>query len=897
MRRPVRSVITTLVIAAALGLSAIPAHAALSIDADDTWGTNGKVNAILRVGGTIYLGGDFTALQSDADAVIARNHLAAIDASTGEPTSFDPNVDASVFGLAASADGSRLYAVGNFNAVGGQVRKKIAAFDLPTGALSSWKPPAWPNNVVRAVAVTADHVYLGGSFTNIGSANPRTRLAALSPTDGSILSSWTPAADGLVRDIVIAAGRAFLAGNFNAINGTTGRSLAAVDPVSGSLISGVYHPNYPVLDIEAGSTRLYGAGGGGGGKAFATTLPAGTRVWEKKTDGNVQGVGILSGVPYFGGHFFKYDGKAVEQMVRADPATGALDTTWVPSVTSGFLGVFAVHAFSGKLYIGGDFTRVSNAKQLNFAAFSDAAVGPSADLGIGLTDAPDPVDVGGLLTYTAHVSNAGPDAATGVTVVDVLPAGVSFASASAGCSNGAGTVTCDLGTVAVGGGATAIITVTAGSPGVVANAVTVTSDATDPASANDQASASTTIAPVAGTADLHLVGTPSSGDTVDQAAAFDYVLTITNQGSASTPDAIVTDVLPANVSPNGSASASQGSCSGSSSVSCSLGALSPGAAATVTIPVTAPGSPQTIVNSATVTGPLQDPDTSDNQTVGYTSVRDPALGGDTVAPTKATAEMFDQNADGFVDRVVVTFDEGLAPCLTPCTAGWSVTNVPSDGVLQSVVTAGNQAILTIGAWADVPDTAVGTFTVGLSGPNLIQDAAGNHPSFGATGPTDGAGPVAVGFRKQHNSSASGCVGTTQTAGLAQVCDELTSEWSEALRASSIPATTTLTIADPPGAGNDTLSVGTFIGGSMDLGSDGYVTVDGGSASWIASKLTLSGAAADTLTVRILGACTGAGCSSLGTVLSVTVVYTPSSQITDVAGNPAGGHFSKTQSMF
>jgi hypothetical protein len=52
-----------------------------------------------------------------------------------------------------------------------------------------------------------------------------------------------------------------------------------------------------------------------------------------------------------------------------------------------------------------------------------------------------------------------------------------------------------------------------------------------------------------------------------------------------------------------------------------------------------------------------------------------------------------------------------------------------------------------------------------------------------------------------------------------------------------------------------------------------------------------------VTVRILGACTGAGGAALGNVKNVTVTYTPSPTITDPAGNPAGGSFTKLQTMF
>jgi hypothetical protein len=43
--------------------------------------------------------------------------------------------------------------------------------------------------------------------------------------------------------------------------------------------------------------------------------------------------------------------------------------------------------------------------------------------------------------------------------------------------------------------------------------------------------------------------------------------------------------------------------------------------------------------------------------------------------------MRDNDADGKVDRVVVTFDEALA-AYTAGTAPWTLTNVPSAGTLS-----------------------------------------------------------------------------------------------------------------------------------------------------------------------------------------------------------------------
>ncbi len=53
---------------------------------------------------------------------------------------------------------------------------------------------------------------------------------------------------------------------------------------------------------------------------------------------------------------------------------------------------------------------------------------PEANLGLSLTDVPDPVQVGGTLTYVAQIGNFGPDAASDLAFELELPEGVSYAA-------------------------------------------------------------------------------------------------------------------------------------------------------------------------------------------------------------------------------------------------------------------------------------------------------------------------------------------------------------------------------------------------------------------------------------------------------------------------------------
>jgi uncharacterized repeat protein (TIGR01451 family)/uncharacterized delta-60 repeat protein len=77
----------------------------------------------------------------------------------------------------------------------------------------------------------------------------------------------------------------------------------------------------------------------------------------------------------------------------------------------------------------------SNNMETNIALVSPA----SADLGVGLSDSPNPVMNGGDVTYTIVVYNNGPSTATGIVATNVLPAGflpVTITPAPASTNNG-----------------------------------------------------------------------------------------------------------------------------------------------------------------------------------------------------------------------------------------------------------------------------------------------------------------------------------------------------------------------------------------------------------------------------------------------------------------------------
>ena len=89
-------------------------------------------------------------------------------------------------------------------------------------------------------------------------------------------------------------------------------------------------------------------------------------------------------------------------------------------------------------------------------------VSPLVDLAIVKSASPNPAIAGAALTYALNATNNGPSNATGVTITDTLPAGVTYTSATSSqgtVSQANGTVTVSLGNLADGAGAMATILV------------------------------------------------------------------------------------------------------------------------------------------------------------------------------------------------------------------------------------------------------------------------------------------------------------------------------------------------------------------------------------------------------------------------------------------------------
>ena len=114
---------------------------------------------------------------------------------------------------------------------------------------------------------------------------------------------------------------------------------------------------------------------------------------------------------------------------------------------------------------------------------------PTIDLQIEKTDSPNPVNVGGTLTYTLTARNNGPSTATQVVITDSLPATVTYLSSSSTqgtCSRSGQLVTCAIGTMPAGGTVTVTIRVRPLQSGTILNVTVIVGAQAETNTANNR---------------------------------------------------------------------------------------------------------------------------------------------------------------------------------------------------------------------------------------------------------------------------------------------------------------------------------------------------------------------------------------------------------------------------
>lgn len=255
--------------------------------------------------------------------------------------------------------------------------------------------------------------------------------------------------------------------------------------------------------------------------------------------------------------------------------------------------------------------------QLNAAAALCVTPLPSTDISVAFADPDSTVLLSNAFQVTADVTNMGTDDAVNVVANISLPTNVSFVDATgATCANGAGSVSCQLGTVA-GGSAMSIVvstdTVAVGSDSFDA---TVVADADDRPS-NNQDSLQLTVDPA-----VNLVVNALSTVRVDVDSSTNISVTLENLSTLDATNVTLSLSLNAGLQAN-SASWSIGTCSVTAQqVDCQANLFANQSSSTLNFNVTglATGNKGYAVSLASAE---TDADTSDNSANGTVTVSAP----------------------------------------------------------------------------------------------------------------------------------------------------------------------------------------------------------------------------------------------------------------------------------
>ncbi len=306
--------------------------------------------ALTADGNTLYFGGNFTTLGTSSP--VTRNHLAAVNTSDGQATSFDPSIGGAVYSMAFTDDESILYIGGDFTSIGTSspaTRNYIASINVPSGVVTAFNPDS--NGQIYSMTLSPDEgtVYFGGIFDQIG-VDTREFIAAVSTTTGAV-TSFNASTDDLVFAIALSSdgNTLYLGGQFTQVNSENHSRIAAVD-------------------ISTGSSSL---------------------VFSPNVNSTVNSLALSpdDSILYIGGGFSTLAGSTAHNRVAHILSDGSIDPDFDPSIVGGAVKSMAYATSTNILYIAGAFTTVNSVSRTRIAAVNgtDGTLVDSFDPGADFT--------------------------------------------------------------------------------------------------------------------------------------------------------------------------------------------------------------------------------------------------------------------------------------------------------------------------------------------------------------------------------------------------------------------------------------------------------------------------------------------------------------------------------
>lgn len=490
-------------------------------------------------------------------------------------------------------------------------------------------------------------------------------------------------------------------------------------------------------------------------------------------------------------------------------------------------------------------------------------VTPTADLAVTKTVNNASPLVGATVSFTITLRNNGPSTATNVAGTDLLPAGLSFVSASPSQGSYASvTGAWAVGTMASGATATLVVHAGVTAAGPKTNTVTVAASETDPALGNNTASA--TVTQVADLAVTKTVNTASVivGETVT------FTITVANRGPMPATGITATDLLPAGLA-FVSATPSQGSYAAGGGA-WTVGALANGASATLALQVRATTAGAK-TNTVTVSGVETDPAPANNSASASLTATLPlpvaaddsyATGFETTLTVPAPGVLGNDNAKG-VSGSTAVLDANVASGSLSLAADGAFTFTPAAGSVDPVTFTYH---ITNAAGA----SNVATATIAVAEPTSPQppkdlytsSIAGNLVTLRWTAPT--IGPAATDYRLEGGINPGEVLASIPTGNSAPIFTFVAPSGAFYVRVHTVAG------VDKSAASNEIrLFVNVPAAPSAPAGLAGDVNGSGVELSW---RNTFGGAAPAGLLLDVSGSLNGT--IPLGPVDTVSVPVAP-----------------------
>ncbi len=363
---------------------------------------NSSINAVAVSAdfNTVYIGGFFTTIGQSSSS--ARNRIAAISASTGNATTWNPGISGGGVNCLALSASNTIYVGGSFttsNTIGANAvtRNRIAEINTGDNNGTTWNPNA--NSDVNTVLLSGSNVYVGGSFTSIGGAT-RNYIARI-PNSSSTADSWNPNSDNTINALAISGTTVFAGGLFSSIGGVTVGGVAALDAgtntnmASSTWISNIsINSGTPTIkSLTVDGTTLYV---GGTYNSIASTVKSNlcavnisslasfTLASFSTTTGSNVNTTCVSGTNiYIGGDFYVSDGSARNYIASINGTTGAINS-WNPNANNTVKDIY-ISNNGNDAYVSGQFTSIGGQSRNRLAKLStstgnaDGTWNPNAD--------------------------------------------------------------------------------------------------------------------------------------------------------------------------------------------------------------------------------------------------------------------------------------------------------------------------------------------------------------------------------------------------------------------------------------------------------------------------------------------------------------------------------------